>query len=135
MSKETFEPLAVKILAHIVDEQDEIIMQTIQQIGGDKYIDVTVDRHKVIEALADYVEKCRRYHPPERKQNGWISVDERLPKEGVDVLVTLKIGDRVSVDTDRIYSGRWFGYSPMRGVSYVTHWMPFPEPPKEGGKA
>jgi len=65
-----------------------------------------------------------------RKQNGWISVDERLPKEGVDVLVTLKIGDRVSVDTDRIYSGRWFGYSSMRGVSYVTHWMPFPEPPE-----
>lgn len=65
-----------------------------------------------------------------RKQGEWISVDERLPKEGVDVLVTLKIGDRVSVDTDRIYSGRWFGYSPMRGVSYVTHWMPFPEPPE-----
>lgn len=68
-----------------------------------------------------------------RKQSEWISVDERLPKEGVDVLVALKFFDRVSVDTDRIHSGRWFGYGPLRGVQYVTHWMPFPEPPKMKG--
>ena len=68
-----------------------------------------------------------------RKQE-WISVEDGLPDEGVDVIVALRIIDRVSVDTDRIYGGKWFGYGAIRGVSYVTHWMPFPEPPKMGGE-
>ena len=63
----------------------------------------------------------------------WISVDERLPKEGVEVLVALKFHDHLSVDTDRLYGGRWFAYGEMRGVKYVTHWMPFPEHPKVKG--
>jgi hypothetical protein len=68
-----------------------------------------------------------------RKQE-WISVDERLPEESIDVLVALDFGDRVSVDTDRIYRGKWFAYGEMRGIRYVTHWMPFPEAPEGGAE-
>ena len=61
---------------------------------------------------------------------GWISVKDRLPDEGVTVIVALKIGDRIVSDTDRLYCGRWFCYGRMNREGYVTHWMPFPEPPK-----
>lgn len=70
-----------------------------------------------------------------KSEGEWISVDERLPEESVDVLVALNFGDRVSVDTDRIYGGKWFGYGELRGVRFVTHWMPFPEAPKMKGGA
>ena len=68
-----------------------------------------------------------------RKQE-WISVEDRLPEESVDVLVVVKIGNRVSVDTDRIYGGKWFNYGKLGHLQgYVTHWMPLPEPPKTKG--
>ena len=60
MSNETFEPLVLKVSARAVEHQNAIIMQTIQHIGGNQYMDITIDRNKVLEALADYVEKCRR---------------------------------------------------------------------------
>ena len=74
------------------------------------------------------------YNAGYRKQSGWISVDERLPREGVDVLVALRIGDRLTVDTDRIYCGRWYTYGSRgyRGSRFVTYWMPFPEYPTGG---
>ena len=72
------------------------------------------------------------YNAGFRKQSEWISVEERVPQEGVDVLVALRIGDRLTVDTDRIYGGRWFAYGSRgyRGSGYVTYWMPLPEAPK-----
>jgi hypothetical protein len=61
------------------------------------------------------------------KGGEWISVNERLPKEGVRVLVWLK-GDNsqyTSIDTDRLSLKKW-----VRWGSLVTHWMPLPNPPK-----
>ena len=72
-----------------------------------------------------------------RKQE-WISVEERLPEKDIEVLVALKIGDRVSVDTDRIYFGKWLNYGKFGCAcekGYVTHWMPLPEAPKMKGGA
>ena len=74
-----------RISARAVEEQDEIIMRTIQRIGNDIYTDITVDRNKVLEALQDYQEKCSG-----RKQGGWISVDERLPEPEVEVIALMK---------------------------------------------
>jgi hypothetical protein len=87
---------------------------------ANEHLDECID-----EALAE-VEAERR----------WIPVDERLPQEGVNVLVALRIGDRLTVDTDRIYGGRWFAYGSRgyRGSGYVTHWMPLPNHPKEKRK-
>lgn len=49
--------------------------------------------------------------------NGWISVEDRLPKGGIDVLAISNRGfyriDLMPFDTD------------------ITHWYPLPEPPKE----
>lgn len=57
----------------------------------------------------------------------WISVDERLPEDRKDVLVYLKGGDfRVSHCAAGGYWQIW-----TRELD-VTHWMPLPDPPKEG---
>ncbi len=61
---------------------------------------------------------------------GWVSVKERLPDKDVVAIVALKIGDRIVVDTDRFYFGRWLNYGRMCSEGYVTHWMPLPTPPK-----
>ena len=66
----------------------------------------------------------------------WISVEERRPEPGKRVLATdgVFVGEayRTSADTWRRYDG-----IAMRDClgSIVTHWMPLPEAPTEGGKA
>lgn len=60
------------------------------------------------------------------QDNGWISVKDRMPEEGVDVLVYL---NRKGADVDFVdrESGNFFYYD----EGEVTHWRPLPEPPKE----
>lgn len=67
---------------------------------------------------------------PDNNVGKWIPVSERLPENEVRVLVMLKAGtsNYTNMDTDRTYkSGVW-----VRWGNDVTHWMPLPEPPKEG---
>jgi hypothetical protein len=80
--------------------------------------------------MCDYADAL--YNAGYRKQSEWISVDERLPEEGVRVLVWLK-GDGsqyTRTDTDRLSLKKW-----VRCGRLVTHWMPLPEPPKMKGGA
>ncbi len=65
----------------------------------------------------------------------WISVKDRLPKSGQNVLIYYPYwgGDEIQVaklDDDEI-TFDVCGEFNLR-VSAVTHWMPLPEPPKEG---
>lgn len=57
----------------------------------------------------------------------WISVEERLPLEGEDVLVWEARGFAF-VDNRR--NGKWVICDDVIGA--ITHWMPLPEPPKVG---
>lgn len=59
------------------------------------------------------------------QDNDWISVKDRMPEEGVDVLVYL---NRKSADVDFVdrESGNFFYYDEGK----VTHWRPLPEPPE-----
>ena len=68
----------------------------------------------------DAIEKVRIMEEPR-----WIPVTERLPEKYTRVIVCASLPE--GVHSDFIYEdGHWF-------VSTgVTHWMPFPEPPKEG---
>lgn len=59
----------------------------------------------------------------------WISVKDRMPEEGVDVLVYGDIYlNRKGADVDFVdrESGNFFYYD----EGEVTHWRPLPEPPE-----
>ena len=57
----------------------------------------------------------------------WISVEERLPEPGAEVLTYAKMPDvswadiSVAVYNPEIYQPGW---------KFITHWMPLPTPPK-----
>lgn len=62
----------------------------------------------------------------------WNSVKDRLPEPGVVVLVHSKLG--CTYFSHRLYNhveGKPFCIEYSGGWE-VTHWMPLPEPPKEG---
>ena len=54
------------------------------------------------------------------EQTRWISVSERLPKDGQKVLVTTRSGNIIDVDTSIFYHASAFW------KHYVIAWMPLP---------
>lgn len=97
----------------------------------------TQDRREYIEfAAANVIERLTAENAVLReKVPQWISVEERRPEPGKRVLATdgVFVGEayRTSADTWRRYDG-----IAMRDClgSIVTHWMPLPAAPEEGGK-
>jgi len=68
------------------------------------------------------LDKVRKLNP----NNGWISVEDRLPEDGRLVLVSGGVA--------RLENGIWYsytGYTRQKIIWNVTHWQPLPEPPKE----
>ena len=78
------------------------------------------------------------------KKTKWISVEERMPEHGTDVLVltapgTLSLGQNCVVaeyihprmEKSGVFINFYAGYDD-KNILAVTHWMPLPEPPKEG---
>jgi hypothetical protein len=66
--------------------------------------------------------------------NGWISVDDRLPDKNQKILAFYKaLGEENRIHNDLIATN-WRksngDFIPTAGYK-VTHWMPLPEPPKE----
>lgn len=71
--------------------------------------------------------------------DGWISVEDRLPQKNVEVLVLSKLG--VDIDKWGSLSSRYAG-TPLAahaencegftnyGFGEITHWRPLPEPPE-----
>lgn len=57
----------------------------------------------------------------------WISVKDRLPKNGKYLVLSGFTTDyEVGITTSYYENGEW-------GIGSLTHWMPLPEPPKEEG--
>lgn len=66
----------------------------------------------------------------------WISVKERLPGDRRSVLVYCPYNKCIFTAYYDDFAGEWVHFGGcMPGEVYfpVTHWMPLPEPPKEGG--
>ena len=58
----------------------------------------------------------------------WIPVSERLPEEGVQVLVTDDAGGLATIDVDCGYFDEEYGRFEWFHSQNVTAWMPLPEP-------
>jgi hypothetical protein len=59
----------------------------------------------------------------------WISVKDRMPEEGVEVLIygNIYFANRKSIDVDYVdKSGDFFYFDEGK----VTHWRPLPDPPE-----
>nr|DAI47383.1 MAG TPA: Protein of unknown function (DUF551) [Caudoviricetes sp.] len=63
--------------------------------------------------------------------NTWIPCSERLPNDGEFVL-TYKNGQFEAQEYEKRRNG-WISGGWFWSLCTVTHWMPMPEPPKEGG--
>ena len=70
----------------------------------------------------------------------WISVEDALPEDDVNVLICAVDGDGNTVRAMTSYTHRMYGYNiegwcpPWQYFSntyIITHWMPLPEEPKE----
>ena len=63
----------------------------------------------------------------------WIPVSERLPEDDSDVLAYLRIGEEGRIYPANYAKGMWFDcIFNTPATNTTTHWMPLPEPPKEG---
>jgi hypothetical protein len=90
---------------------------------------ITVDKDELVKALAYDRGQYDKgygdgYQDGKRYAWEWISVEERMPPCGRDVLVAT-CGGYISIDALRTDGKGWIDHG------CITHWMPLPEPPKE----
>lgn len=79
-------------------------------------------------------------HPAPQESGGWVPVSERLPDSDTWVLVAGRMDGPHDWRRDTAYRRRDLIGKPGRWVRNnsswdITHWMPLPAPPKEGGKS
>ena len=61
---------------------------------------------------------------------GWISVKERLPENGQQV-VAISVDGVCEVVNFEERTGRWLGMEGWYPTDRIAHWMPLPKLPKE----
>ena len=104
----------------------------------------SIDAMNYIRQLENHIgELTEKVAQLEAAQPKWISVEERLPDDDVDVIVYIasKKENVDSVIAITQYTHSMYGYnlegwcSPWQYCFWdrkVTHWMPIPQMPKEG---
>lgn len=96
---------------------------------GCAYDGTTCDNELNNDALA-YIQQL------EAQQPCWISVNDRLPERGITrCIIAIKLGNGLKGTLCARYNAdlkSWSGWYNDRITSEVTHWMPLPQPPKEG---
>ena len=104
---------------------------------------IAFDRHgKGNEpAVKEFLEIADMLEDLAKRVPRWISVEERLPEDGVNVLVYGLGNNENSTIAMTSYTHRMYGYkiegwcSPWQYFFHeykITHWMPLPESPEEG---
>ena len=101
--------------------------------------DPTISGESKVAFLAGY--KAGQEHPfqfqtkmwvdPIGPQDRWISVKERLPEDGQDVLACVNGQVLISyVHGMKGFSNEW-GLAENGETIWPSHWMPLPEPPED----
>lgn len=113
---------------------DEYIRLDTTIIGIDSLINkaTTTEEAKVLFTAKDVIYSQQRYVMDVQPVNQWISVNDRLPNNYEEVLVASKLGNIVYFAWYDADISMFMGHSHMWTTREVTHWMPLPEPPKDG---
>lgn len=105
-----------------------------EKCKGCPYYDkcMMADAHTDLHADAlEYIQQLEMQHGKDINVHRWISVEERLPEDGIDVIVyTDRCGGNVEYAYYRYDICAWFKDCILL-IYNVTHWMPMPAPPKE----
>ena len=119
--------LMSNIQTQIIEQQEEAIYKAVFDIG------VNVKKDELFRALAYDRNQYEAGYKDGKADAAprWIPVTERLPKYNTFVIVFAEgiVGEAVLDDADYWY---WAGTDEYEPAINVTHWMPLPEPPKEG---
>ena len=117
---------------------------------GNKEYEVIIktDSHEIYKASEDFARLLIDHKKPVTDNNvgsKWIPVTERLPEDDlpkgskvkqIKVLTALKSDKGVrTIRSQMRYRMTWYNSAPWAwkcSGSEITHWMPLPEPPKEG---
>lgn len=101
-----------------------------------------IDKQKAIAALennnynglpAAVVAECVKVIRALPEEDGWISVKDRMPEEFTSVIVHVPGENQWSTVREAYFArGGWCTRIGIFSTDDVTHWMPLPEPPKEG---
>lgn len=86
--------------------------------------------YQIISDAADAIERLTAENAALREKQRWISVTEKTPEYDMPQLALNADGDALIAN----YAyGEWF--DTWGQDVEVTHWMPLPDAPEEGGKA
>ena len=86
------------------------------------------------EALDMAISALREQNVANKDVEKWISVKDRMPEPGVNVLARCfyhECWQMFVCHVSKINTGHWYTGIAGQWVQ-VTHWMPLPEPPEEG---
>ena len=89
------------------------------------------------QAILQYVEQLES---KVARQPEWISVDDKMPDSGVEVLIADDLGNvNIGFYDDDFYDAGWAILSGAKrfvpiSKSRITHWVPLPEPPEKEQK-
>ena len=98
-------------------EKDELLADALEYIQQ-------LENH-----IGEFTEKVSQL---EAAQPKWISVEDRMPDPFVSVLTYMPDMPTFPPVREAYRVGNVFYIPAMADREHVTHWMPMPEPPKEG---
>lgn len=97
------------------------------------------DRNKIVEQCIGAIRGLKVHDSKERKTGKWIPVTERLPEEGLAVLVWCPQRSNIYCayhdkrNVNKVVYSEWFIFGAFNTLvnEDVVAWMPLPEPYKE----
>ena len=128
MNKDKYEILS-RLRLEIRDMKREDL-ESISYMSGYTAEEIIDHAYGNVMDLIDYIiNDEKEWVEPNEINDGWISVEDEMPKLGQRVMAFCRAG----ILTFLRYDGEvWFEMSSRNEylLSFVTHWRPLPEPPK-----